>query len=154
MIRLFYHSVNSNIIFLLRNKQSCQFLNNERVSGKFPDDFGILFRVKKYSSAFFWSGVQEIRIAVPVAGHYRRCSAESAGQSDIAPLRSVMYGGAICASSRAEKENGPAVRSLSSLVHQQAQPHRGVTTYFPPFPQSPGNPPPGAPFRHPGWRYR
>ena len=32
--------------------------------------------------------------------------------------------------------------------------HRGLTTYFPPFPQSPGNPPPGAPFRHPGWRCR
>ena len=31
---------------------------------------------------------------------------------------------------------------------------RGVTTCFPPFPQSPGNPPPGSPFRHPGWRCR
>ena len=73
-----------------------------------------------------------------------------------------------CKAANAQKRQGSAFALLldelddcavahpdpESATAATAQPHRGVTTYFPPFPQSPGNPPPGAPFRHPGWRCR
>ena len=53
-----------------------------------------------------------------------------------------------------KKRTDRPVRSLSERLCQRGHPHRGVTTYFPPFPQSPGSPPPGSPFHRPGWRCR
>ena len=40
-------SVNSNIMFLLRNKQSCQFLNNERASRSCPRVLEEMFLYRK-----------------------------------------------------------------------------------------------------------